>query len=363
MQKAINAAFNAIDQNKDGEISREQVTNALNTLKINTQGLDASVFNKFDADGNGSINKNELCGIVSYVKGLAGVKSLITKDDTLFASGTCDNLGTAQQKLIKLAFNYVDSDSDGLISQSQVQAVLTKLKLSNFNLDQAAFKRYDVNGDGSLDLDEFCGIIVDIKNRGQSTDALILLSYETDAVSLQSASQCDNLGPVQQKAVKAAFNLVDTDKDGFITLTQVQNLLAKLKLTSLNLDQAAFNRYDINDDGSLDLDEFCGIVVDLKKQGQAISGQALFEIDQEVMSLQATSQCDNLGPAARKAAQIAFNAADLDDGYLTQEQLQNLLTKLKLSSLNLDQAAFNKFDTDSDGKISLSELCGIIVFV
>jgi len=57
----------------------------------------------------------------------------------------------------------VDVDGDGLISQTQVQNLLTKLKLTSLNLDQAAFKRYDTNGDGSLDVSEFCGIVVDIK--------------------------------------------------------------------------------------------------------------------------------------------------------------------------------------------------------
>jgi len=125
---------------------------------------------------------------VSFVKGLAAPKSLFSMEDTLFAAGKCDNLGPAQQKIIKAAFNFVDANGDGLISQAQVQAVLTKLKISNFNLDQAAFNRYDTNSDGNLDLDEFCGVIVDIKNRGQTTDALILLSYEPEPVSLQSTS-------------------------------------------------------------------------------------------------------------------------------------------------------------------------------
>lgn len=111
------------------------------------------------------------------------------------------------------AFKMFDRNGDGKISCVELGTVLRSLgeNLSEAELEQM-IKDVDVDGDGEIDLQEFISLNSDLKRGAASSNA----GEGVDASSSVT------------EALQSAFDVFDSDKDGFISAPELHRVLSSL---------------------------------------------------------------------------------------------------------------------------------------
>eukprot|EP00301_Raphidiophrys_heterophryoidea_P027390 c9636_g1_i1.p1 GENE.c9636_g1_i1~~c9636_g1_i1.p1 ORF type:complete len:183 (+),score=65.82 c9636_g1_i1:61-549(+) len=127
-------------------------------------------FTLFDADGNGTIETEELLNVMNHLGGhvhyqLADVEKMIRlvddNGDGKIDFGEFVELMTKSHKSekeeLRDAFNVFDKDGDGCISKKEISEVLNSLgqTLTDQELD-LIMKYVDTDNNGTVDFDEFC---------------------------------------------------------------------------------------------------------------------------------------------------------------------------------------------------------------
>merc|ERR1712106_781012 len=125
-------------------------------------------------------------------------------------------MGKRQRAALREAFKKADVNGDGKLSVKEYWAILqrTKINLSEEELKQVIATK-DVDGDGMISIKEFMG------------------EAEED--------------PVKKKA-ELAFDIIDKDKDGYITKMEYMQLSDKITKKQAN---AIIRRNDEDGDGKL----------------------------------------------------------------------------------------------------------------
>merc|ERR1719357_1859723 len=182
---------------------------------------------------------------------------------------------------------------------------------------QMAFKQFDRNGDGSIDLAELTAALT--SSGGNFT--------KQEIETIFAAADVDGNGEI--------------DYEEFIALMcpSASDIIEKFrsKYKNLNDVRSAFKRFDTNGDGALSKDELSAA---MKSSGESYS-------DVEVDAI--------------------FSLGDVDgDGEITLEEFVALMSpsassvvqRLRNSFENLNdvKAAFKKIDTDNDGLLSKKEI-------
>ena len=90
----------------------------------------------------------------------------------------------------------------------------------------------DADGGGTIDFDEFCGVMA----QGQGGD-------ETNAAEVADA----------------IFNMIDHDNSGTVETAELKNLLRRFELSDDEIDNAAA-LFDVDHDGTITKKEFCECV-------------------------------------------------------------------------------------------------------
>ena len=174
------------------------------TLLALTVGSAAWAQGRLDADGNGSISRQEWLNAAG-----ARFDRLDTNKDGVL---TPDELSRARhgrhERSWRHSFSRVDTNGDGQISPAEFRAAFPRAPAD-------LFTKLDTNKDGQLSRDELRGM------RAQAAAAM------------------------RQKV----FERLDTDHNGSLSL-------AELQAVRPNMTAAQFNRLDRNGDGQLTPDEF-----------------------------------------------------------------------------------------------------------
>jgi len=147
-------------------------------------------------------------------------------------------------KELSATFVVFDRDSDGRISKSELGAVLSSLgdNLSDSELDELMAK-VDGDGDGFIDLQEF--IDFHTQKSGRTSDAS------------QSSSNSSEWSE-EKDALQAAFDVFDTNKDGFISAEELRRVMCSLgdEHTSLAECLHMINCVDKDGNQMVDFTEF-----------------------------------------------------------------------------------------------------------
>ena len=180
---------------------------------------------------------------------------------------------SAGAEVIRRAFAVFDSDGDGSITVDELTAVLQHPSTGRaFNGDeaQALIRRFDVNGDGRFDVEEFVRAFSSIAphldhsnaaRRGRDLPRPALLTGARLPARVLTAAPAAAAGSrsVREQAIRRAFAVFDSDSDGLITADELATAL-QLPATDHAFTgdeaQALIRRFDKNGDGVLDVEEF-----------------------------------------------------------------------------------------------------------
>jgi calcium-binding protein CML len=132
---------------------------------------------------------------------------------------------------IKHVFDYFDENRDGLISKEDLEHFLGRLGITTTKEEITLMvNSVDANGDGSVDFNEFTSLYQMITNKEEEDEDL-----------------------------KDAFHHFDKDDDGFITPSELQEVLVKLGMgegSSLTNCQRMIQNVDADGNGVVDFVEF-----------------------------------------------------------------------------------------------------------
>lgn len=149
-----------------------------------------------------------------------------------------------EYKELTETFKMFDLNGDGKISRVELGTILRSLgeSLTEAELDQM-IKDVDADGDGEIDLQEFINLNINTK-RGMSA-------------SSNAAEEGD-------EALQSAFDVFDSDKDGFISAGELHRVLSSLGDDRISLDDCQYmiSCVDADGDQKVDFKEFQTLMTD-----------------------------------------------------------------------------------------------------
>jgi len=258
----ISAVFAMGDVDQDGKISflefsKIMIPSCQDTLTKfwkcfkNVQSV-RDCFKKFDADGDHQITRQE----VLQGAGAAGLKLTNDEVDTLFILGDKDNNGT------------IDFSEFAEIMIPSAPERIAKLKrcFRNRSDIESAFRRFDLNHDGAISFDEMkaglqnCGISftdqeveVCFAVGDRDGDGEVSLAEFVQLLS-SSTSSGGTMTKFLNYCIQQAFNIIDTDRDGGITFTELSISLRAAGFSDQEI-QTIFSLADHDRDGEVSLSE------------------------------------------------------------------------------------------------------------
>lgn len=345
-EEEMNAIFVIGDVDQNGEIDREEFTRLMMPTTSDVVTKFRSVhktvkdvqeaFKRFDADGDGSIDRNEM------TRALGGSGQQFTQQE------------------INAIFNAADVNKDGSVDYEEfiglmcpsASDIVAKFRSQYVNIEdvRAAFKRFDRNGDGALDKQELSAAL---KSSGQSysnmeVDAIFSLGdidgdgeiTMNEFVTLMSPTANEVLGKIRKQfknisQVKAAFKTIDANNDGLLSKEEVisspGNKFDKEEV------EAIFELGDVNGDGEIDMGEFIGL---------------MYPSAAEVVS-KLSASFKNIDDV-----KASFKLLDIDgDGSISRQEMAASGHKFTEDQI---ESVFALGDINDDGAIDLEEYIGVM---
>jgi calcium-binding protein CML len=150
--KSIRAAFKQFDTDNDGSITREEVMQGFKAAgrKISKEDIEI-MFVLADRDGDGAIDFPEFALIM-----IPTAPERITKLKHLLDT---NKDGKLSRQEVEAAFKKFDVDNDGSIDMDEMKMGLKKTGLSMTDQEvETVFAVADLDGDGKVDMDEFAAL-------------------------------------------------------------------------------------------------------------------------------------------------------------------------------------------------------------
>merc|ERR1719474_2401798 len=296
----VQAAFQKFDVNKDGKISCEELKNGLNGtgFRFNDQEVQ-TIFAMADVDGDGEISMEEFSTLLG-----GGESSSKSQQGSTKSSGSIQFRSIDE---LKNAFKRFDINSDGHLDRNEFKQLVASCAGGSDAEIDILFKQGDIDGDGKLDYQE-----------------LIRLLFPQSAQALQKLQKSFS----SLNDVKAAFKRYDSDGDGHVSKSELQQVMKGFSSSEVD---AVFALGDKDQSGGIDYQEFIALMLP-----------------------NAPATISRLGMSFRSIGNVkeSFKKFDVNkDGQISRTELKN---GMKLSDADLD-IVFALGDLDGDGEISMSE--------
>lgn len=149
---------------------------------------------------------------------------------------------------LRRVFATFDRNGDGHITREELRESLRGLRISVSDAEvEEAVTESDANGDGRIDLDEFCGLLESMSAVGKAAGGCGDGGGGGDGESGGEAE------------LKEAFDVFDRDGDGVITVEELGRVLSSLGMSEGKRAEACeemIRKVDVDGDGMVNFDEF-----------------------------------------------------------------------------------------------------------
>jgi Ca2+-binding EF-hand superfamily protein len=152
-------SFDQADTDGNGSISLEEFTAAAQKLPSPVDSTGSSkasdLFNTIDTNGDGAISKDEATAFQSKISDQIKAMMILFQEQNGTADATTANAGATSPSADDI-FAKLDANGDGSISKDEFTAALQNRHHANGSGDRAAklFDKVDTDGDGSISKDE-----------------------------------------------------------------------------------------------------------------------------------------------------------------------------------------------------------------
>uniref|UniRef100_A0A5B7BC52 Putative calmodulin-like protein 3 n=1 Tax=Davidia involucrata TaxID=16924 RepID=A0A5B7BC52_DAVIN len=147
-----------------------------------------------------------------------------------------------KDEVMKSVFATFDKNKDGFITKKELTESLKSMGMLMTEREVGEMvEKVDSNGDGLIDLDEFCELFFDYS---------MVINGESTSTSINGEDQ---------EELKEAFDVFDGDKDGLITVEELGLVLSSLGLKEgkrLENCREMINKVDMDGDGMVNFLEF-----------------------------------------------------------------------------------------------------------
>ena len=366
----VKTAFKKLDANNDGEISFDELRAGMKSIVNLSEGEMRSVFSVMDVDNDSNISFSEFA------------RTIIASADEKI-SQLKKNLGTSSS--VQAAFKKFDVNNDGQISLQELSSGLKSqgMKFADNDL-QTIFAIADIDGDGEISLPEFEKLLGTAPSFGRVEDVRAAFyrfdinnDGSIDKKELKQMLVATGKSPSDQE-VEVLFKKGDIDGDGEICLQEFIRLmfpksveaLSKLQKAFRNVEEIkqSFRKYDIDGDGHISRDELRHVMSKFSED-EVDSVFALGDMDQSgcidyqefvlLMLANASNTLSRLSSKFRGIGDIksAFKQFDINkDGQISKDELKN---GMRLSGEELD-VIFAVGDLDGDGEINIGEFIRVM---
>lgn len=284
------------------------------------------LLSKIDADGNGGVNDTELQGLLDDVAKKSGVSSQTSAADLVKRYDSngdgnlnADELGKTMQSVLPPPpstmafaqsrgdsdtatgqagddlFGKVDRDGDGAVSKTELQALLEAMSGGTASQvgvsSDDVFSQLDADGDGSLTQAEF--------DAGRPSGATGEAGGGMQAMGGMPPPPGGSGGASASANSTTTYDALDTNKDGEVSLTE--RLAGSTSSVEQDAITALFNAIDTDGDASISASESRTFIDQLTSQLQQPPSQA---------STSDTSQRNDLARLADFARQQYAMAAN-----------------------------------------------------
>ncbi|KOO32607.1 calmodulin [Chrysochromulina tobinii] len=313
-------------------------------------------FRSYDANGDGTIDVAEL---LTMLLDLGLANSEVQARDVLQIFDIDGNRSLDLAEFIKLAdslaiFHEFDRNLDGKLGVHDLHYLLQKLKIaSDFETTKTILKRWDKNGEGCLQFNEYLMLNKEI----QELTKYLHMPYCNAKLPALNATAPPPLATTIN--ADEIFRKFDRDGDSSIDVYELHGALEGLGLPPNNFFHAieTMRRYDDDGDGKLQLDGFRQLAAEvLRKLQETDSSFTQFDADRDgrisTRELVGALVALNLQQSAVFAPEVIRQFSS--DGTLQLPEYRKVVHRCR--ALDKHVTTFRFYDKDGSGGIDAGEL-------
>ena len=346
---SLKKAFEAFDENKDGNITRLEFLKAFKAMELGVSDSDVEqVFQSFDVNHTGTIDYREF---IERIQGLERRPSIRGENMEERIMELVKKRIAEKNLSIRQAFLAFDDNKDGKISEPEFLKAFRIMDLGvHDNEARSLFKSIDKNNSGTIDYQEFCEQVQSTRVERSSTQSFQTVKSErpTDALLDQIRSR------IREKnlSVREAFLAFDDNKDGKINESEFLKTMKIMELGVSDLEiRNLFRFFDKDRTGTIEYREFCDKVQVSAPRPSSVSSE-----DELINRIRIRINEKNL---SIRQAFLAFD--ENKDGSISKPEFLKAFRIMDLGVTDSEvERLFSHLDSSRRGSIDYKIFCNTI---
>ncbi|KAG1708771.1 hypothetical protein DVH05_022394 [Phytophthora capsici] len=415
---SLETAFTSVDQDQDGELSRDDFRKLMNQFGVRDEEDVASLMKKLDVDGDGCVDFEEFASIfhearvgrheqrkhVAPARRGSETKQVAVETESKNARGArLRDLSIKWMKRvlschesIEAAFYQYDNDGNSELDHQEFGHFMKRYGIVKNDDIDTLIRRLDTDGSGTISFDEFSVIFNPLRlNPGSTADGISAIAAAApeeifDPEELESVLEIERelaqRMARQTRDLRLAFRKFDTNGNGLLEYKEFRSVLKSYRLPEMEI-RKVIRHLDRDVSGFIDYKEFIAGFGTFKESGSAATSspkklekrasptKGNGKPKTQFRHVPAKSQGRPKTPspeslkttmldriiAIHETVQSAFREYDLDkEGCLNEAQFVKLVLDCGFSR---DEAArlLDIFDQDQSGTVDYEEFLAQLV--